>query len=101
MRTATDLVSMRLAVCYILYDRERANGMEITSEVEELVGEDVAERRVYETLYDLRADGVVSQGKENQTRGKFWLTDDGRELLEDHHDWFEVRFDDDLGQQTF
>lgn len=87
MRTASDIVSMRLSVLYVLYDLESAAGTTIAGEIEEMVGGDVYTDRVYETLYDLRDEGLISHKKRNPTRGQFELTDDGRERLEEHHEW--------------
>lgn len=98
MRTATDLVSMRLAVCYVLADCEQANGMDVTRAIEDFAGEHIDKARVYRTLYDLRAEGLVKQEKENQTRGSFQLTDDGSAMLNRHHDWFCDRIADYSGE---
>lgn len=99
MRTATDIVSMRLAILYTLADLERANGMKITSAVEDYADSDLGKDRVYPVLYDLRDDGLISQGKRNPTRGQFWLTDEGRERVEAHHEWASECLDESTGQQ--
>lgn len=101
MKTATEIASIRLTALYVLADRERANGMEVKRGIEDLTGAHVDNPPVYTTLRDLCEDGLVTQEKRNATRGKFWLTEDGRELLEEHHAWFSKCLDDSVGQQTF
>jgi len=87
MRTVTDIVSMELAVCYALHDLERATGTELTPKLDAYADRDLKRRQVYEVLYDLRDRGLVTQTKDNKTRGEFRLSDEGREKLVNHHEW--------------
>jgi len=101
MKTATNLVSMRLAICYTLYDSGATSGPALRERIEDYRSEDLSNRRVYDTLDAMKADGLVRHEKSNATRGRYSLTDRARDELEDHHEWASRCLDDSSGQQTF
>ena len=101
MKTATDLLSMRMAVCYVLYDRESANGREIKTAIEEHVGEHIGDPRLYPVLADLVESEILTKDNINPTHDRYQLSEDGEALLLDHHDWFAACIDGNTGQQTF
>lgn len=100
MKTATEIVNIRLAALYVLADRGRANGLEITRGIEDLTDQHVDNERVYPALDDLRGEGFIEQKKRNRTRSTFWLTADGRDELENFHAWASDCLDDESGQQA-
>lgn len=101
MKTATDLLNMRLAVCVVLADKTAANGREIKHAIEDRAGEHIGDPRIYPVLQDLVDQGVIERTELNPTHTRFQLTEDGRAQLDDLHDWMTRCLDDSSGQQTF
>lgn len=101
MKTATDLLSMRMAVCAILYDRESANGREIKTAIEEHVGDHIGDPRLYPVLDDLVASGLLTKDNLNPTHDRYQLTEEGEARLLEDYGWLARCLDDSTGQQTF
>lgn len=101
MKTATDILSIRLAALYVLADREGAHGLSIKRELEDLADEPIGDERFYPVMSDLVEEGLVDKEKENATRSRYQLTEEGRDRVEDLHAWFSERLDGSTGQQTF
>lgn len=100
MKTVSDLLNMRLAICYVLYDRESANGREIKTAIEEHVGEHIGDPRVYPVLGDLVDAEIITKDNLNPTHDRYQLTEEGEALLLEHHDWFSQCLDERTGQRT-
>jgi len=87
MRAATNLVSLRLTICYTLADSGPLSGPSIRKHVEQRADGTISNRNVYDVLDELQAEDLVRHEKQNATRGRFHLTEAGRDQLEEHHEW--------------
>lgn len=101
MKTASKLLSIRMAVCYVLYHKESANGREIKTAIEDHVDEHIGDPRLYPVLDDLEDSGLITRDHLNATHDRFQLAEEGEALLLEHHGWFSRCVDDSTGQQTF
>ena len=99
MKTATEILSMRMAICYTLYDKESANGLEIKTAIEEFTGRHIGDPVFYPVLADLVESEILQKDNLNPTHDRYQLSEEGEALLLDHHDWFSGCLDDSTGQQ--
>lgn len=93
------LTGYRRDMLYVLSARGRASVVTVRDEIEDKHGDVIDTVGVYRALNDLEEFGLVKKFKVDGKERRFYLSDEGRRQLDDHHEWA-VRCMNSVEQET-
>lgn len=82
-----NLTGFQRDLMYMILDNEKPSGQEIRRTMEEYYEDNVNHGRLYPNLDAIVEAGLVEKGTQDQRTNFYVLTDEGRNVIQERHQW--------------